>query len=76
MRPAAVVALLALAGPALGQDFAEGSQAKEWNLYGEEKALFAATVVDPLCELTGEPLVEPFGQAIHVTLHNWPHVSV
>lgn len=54
MRRAAVVALLALAGPALGQDFSAESQAKEWGLYGESKARFAATVVDPLCELTGD----------------------
>ena len=54
MRGAAVVALLALAGPALAQDFSADSQAKEWGLYGEEKARFAATVVDPLCELSGD----------------------
>lgn len=54
MRAAAVVALLALAEPALAQDFAADSQAREWGLYGESKARFAATVVDPLCELTGD----------------------
>jgi hypothetical protein len=54
MRGAAMVALLALAGPAFAQDFSEGSQAREWGLYGESKARFAATVVDPLCELTGD----------------------
>ena len=34
-------------------DFSIGSKAKEWNLYGEEKALFSGKVVDILCELTG-----------------------
>ena len=30
------------------------SQAKSWNLNGEEKARFEATVVDVLCELSGD----------------------
>ena len=34
-------------------DFSEGSKAKEWNLYGEEKAKFSGKVVDILCELSG-----------------------
>ena len=34
-------------------DFSEGSKAKAWNLYGEEKALFSGKVVDIMCELTG-----------------------
>ena len=34
------------------QDFAEGSQAKEWGLLGEEQALFTGKVVDIMCELT------------------------
>ncbi|MHA3976650.1 hypothetical protein ACW9UR_03100 [Halovulum sp. GXIMD14794] len=43
-----------MAVPVAAQDFSEGSEAKEWGLYGESKARFAATVVDPLCELAGE----------------------
>lgn len=50
----AAVAVAALALPAAAQDFSEGSEAREWGLYGESKARFAATVADPLCELTGE----------------------
>lgn len=46
--------LAACALPAVAQDFSEGSNAREWGLYGEDKALFAATVVDPLCLLTGD----------------------
>ena len=38
----------------VAQDFAEGSQAKEWGLLGEEKALFSGKVVDILCELAGD----------------------
>ena len=38
----------------LAQDFAEGSQAKEWGLLGEEKALFTGNVVDLMCEITGD----------------------
>lgn len=34
--------------------FAEGSEAKNWNLTAEEKARFTAKVVDVLCELTGD----------------------
>lgn len=50
-----VAAALALvASPLIAQDFSEGSTAKEWGLYGENPAFFAATVVDPLCELTGD----------------------
>ncbi len=47
-------ALALLAAPLAAQDFSEGSTAKEWGLYGESPAFFAATVVDPLCELTGD----------------------
>ena len=36
------------------QDFSEGSQAKEWGLLGEEKALFTGNVVDLMCEITGD----------------------
>lgn len=46
--------LAASATAAAAQDFSEGSTAKEWGLYGESPAFFAATVVDPLCELTGD----------------------
>ena len=49
-----VLALCALGTGALAQDFSQGSEAKEWGLIGEQKARFAATVVDPLCELTGD----------------------
>jgi len=52
--PFAADKLAALALPVAAQDFSEGSTAKEWGLYGEYPAFFAATVVDPLCELTGE----------------------
>ena len=49
-----IVALLA-AGPALAQqDFSAGSEAKPWNLFGEEKARFEGRVVDALCALTGD----------------------
>ncbi len=50
----ALAALLLIATPVAAQDFSEGSTAREWNLYGEEKAFFAATVVDPLCTLAGD----------------------
>jgi len=47
---AALVATPAFAdGP-----FSAGSKANSWNLFGEEKALFEATVVDALCALTGD----------------------
>ena len=50
---AAAVALLA--GPAFAEgEFAAGSEAKSWGLLGEENARFEATVVDVLCELTGD----------------------
>lgn len=49
-----IPALLVLAAPAVAQDFSEGSQAKSWNLYAEQPALFQAQVVDVLCELTGD----------------------
>jgi hypothetical protein len=50
---AALVAL-AMAAPAAGQDFSEGSAAKSWGLLGEENAKFEAMVVDVLCELGGD----------------------
>jgi len=48
-----IAALCLLAAPASAQDFAAGSEAKTWNLYAEQPALFEAQVVDILCELTG-----------------------
>ena len=49
-----VLFALGAANMAAAEDFSEGSQAAEWGLNGESKARFAATVVDPLCELTGD----------------------
>ena len=49
-----ICALSILASPVMAQDFSEGSEAKSWNLYAEEPALFEARVVDVLCELTGD----------------------
>lgn len=51
---ALLLAALALSGTAAAQDFSAGSKAKEWNLYGEEKAIFSGKVVDLLCELSGD----------------------
>jgi len=51
---AAAVFTTLLAGGLHAQDFSEGSEAKGWGLYGEAPARFAATVVDPLCLLTGD----------------------
>jgi len=45
-------ALLAL--PAAAQDFSEGSEATSWNLFGEQKARFMATVTDAVCAITGD----------------------
>ena len=55
----AAVALVAASGSALaeGEDegpFSKGSQAKNWNLLGQEKARFEARVVDVLCEVAGD----------------------
>lgn len=49
----AAIAMMACA-PATAQDFSEGSEAKSWNLYAEQPARFTATVVDLLCEMTGD----------------------
>lgn len=49
-----IICFAALAMPATAQDFSEGSEAREWGLYAEQKALFTATVTDPLCVLTGD----------------------
>ena len=35
-------------------DFSAGSRAKEWGLFGEEKARFSGRVVDVPCALTGD----------------------
>ena len=54
---AAALLALPLAAPAAAQEagaFSAGSQAKSWNLVGEQKARFTAKVVDVLCELTGD----------------------
>ena len=50
----AMACLLALPAQAEEGAFAEGSEAKSWNLTAQEKARFTATVVDVLCELTGD----------------------
>lgn len=52
----ALLALAALAAPAAApaQDFSQGSEAKSWNLFGEEKARFEARVVDAVCALSGD----------------------
>mgnify|MGYP007072269133 CR=1 FL=1 len=43
-----------IAQGAQAEDYSKNSKAKEWNLYGEQKALFSGKVVDILCELTGD----------------------
>ncbi len=48
-----LIAVLALTTPAAAQDFSENSEARSWNLAYETPARFAATVVDILCELSG-----------------------
>jgi hypothetical protein len=54
MRLLSALFLALAAAPAHAQDFSAGSEAAEWGLSGEEKARFAATVVDPLCLLGGD----------------------
>lgn len=55
MRGMILAAALLAAGPALAEGaFSEGSEAKSWNLFGEEKARFEGRVVDALCALTGD----------------------
>lgn len=51
---AASVAVAVTAVPVAAADFSEGSQAKEWGLTEEEKAVFSGKVVDILCELSGD----------------------
>lgn len=53
-RTAFAMAAILAASPALAGDFSEGSNAKEWGLTGEETATFSGTVVDILCELSGD----------------------
>ena len=50
----ALVLAVLLAAPATAQQFSEGSEAKSWNLYAEQPALFDGRVVDVMCELTGD----------------------
>ena len=50
----ALVVSASLSMSAFAKDFSEGSQAKEWNLYGEVKSTFSGKVVDIMCELTGD----------------------
>ena len=52
--PSLAAFALLLAAPLSAQDFSQGSEAKTWNLYAEVPATFEATVVDLLCELTGD----------------------
>ncbi len=55
MRGMILAAALMAAGPALAEGpFSEGSEAKAWNLFGEEKARFEGRVVDAICALTGD----------------------
>ncbi|MEM9781693.1 MAG: hypothetical protein AAF899_04375 [Pseudomonadota bacterium] len=51
---AAALAAVTVVAPAAAQDFSTGSEAKSWNLIGEQKARFEGKVVDILCELTGD----------------------
>lgn len=53
-RMLAAMMAIALAPPLLAQDFSAGSEAKSWNLYAEAPARFEATVIDVLCDLTGD----------------------
>ena len=56
IKKTAIAAFSALAFAAVGSVAAHAaeSQAKSWNLTGEEKARFEGTVVDVMCELTGD----------------------
>ncbi|MEJ6396324.1 hypothetical protein [Yoonia sp. 208BN28-4] len=53
-RSLALLALIASPADAQDIDFETGSEARSWNLYAEYPATFEATVVDILCELTGD----------------------
>ncbi len=51
----ALLAAPLAATPALAEgEFSAGSQAKSWNLLGEETARFEGKVIDALCALTGD----------------------
>ena len=51
----AALALTAASGAAAEEgQFANGSIANNWNLLGQENAMFTGRVVDILCELTGD----------------------
>ena len=55
MKQIALIGALAMTPiTAAAQDFSEGSEARSWNLWAEQPARFEATVVDILCELTGD----------------------
>ena len=54
MMRAFATALTLVAAPLAAQDFSEGSEARSWNLYAEQPALFDAKVVDVMCEITGD----------------------
>lgn len=55
MRGSIMLLALLAAGPALAEGpFSQGSEAKSWNLFGEEKARFEGRVVDAVCVITGD----------------------
>ncbi|MEM7644756.1 MAG: hypothetical protein AAF366_19875 [Pseudomonadota bacterium] len=66
IRFALIAALVA--APAVAQDFSEGSEAREWGLFAEQKARFTATVSDPLCELAGDCAADCGGGTRQVVL--------
>lgn len=49
-----IACAILVATAAGAQDFSVGSEAESWNLYAEQPARFEATVVDILCELSGD----------------------
>ncbi len=54
LRSSLSIALALIAAPLAAQDFSEGSNARSWNLYAEEPAVFEARVIDVMCDLTGD----------------------
>ena len=54
MKRLLATAFALLAAPLAAQDFSERSEARPWNLYAEVPAYFEATVVDIMCDLTGD----------------------
>lgn len=50
------LSIVMFASPSFAEEglFSEGSQAKEYGLQEEEKALFSGKVVDVMCEITGD----------------------